>query len=106
MTTRNKLDPTSSSILLAKRLAFLSVLNSPGHLNNPKPTEPCTAATRTQQEPRALQSSPIMGNRENRQVRNGPKTVAYSLPMKTCNGSRHASAPQMKLAAREVPFCR
>jgi len=36
MTTRNKLDPTTSSILLAKRLAFPSNLNSPVNLNNPE----------------------------------------------------------------------
>jgi hypothetical protein len=40
MTTSNELDPTASSILLAKRLAFPSALNSPVNLNNPKPLEP------------------------------------------------------------------
>jgi hypothetical protein len=36
VTTRNNLDPTTSSILLAKRLALPSALNSPINLNNPK----------------------------------------------------------------------
>ena len=36
MTTSNKLDPTTSSILLAKRLAFPPSLNSPVSLNNPE----------------------------------------------------------------------
>jgi hypothetical protein len=36
MTTSNKLDPTTPSILLAKRLAFPSALNSPINLNNPE----------------------------------------------------------------------
>jgi len=35
VTTSNKLDPTTSSILLAKGLAFPSDLNSPIKLHNP-----------------------------------------------------------------------
>ena len=36
MTTSTKLGPTTSSILLAKRLAFPSALNSPVNPNNPE----------------------------------------------------------------------
>jgi hypothetical protein len=36
VTTRDNLDPTTSSIFLAKRLALLPPLNSPINLNNPK----------------------------------------------------------------------
>jgi hypothetical protein len=44
MTTSNKLEPTTSSILLAKRVAFPSALHSPINLSHPKPTTPpCTA---------------------------------------------------------------
>jgi chemotaxis protein histidine kinase CheA len=36
MTTSTKLGPTTSSILLAKRIAFPTALNSPVHPNNPE----------------------------------------------------------------------
>jgi hypothetical protein len=53
MTTSNKLDPTTSSILLAKRLAFPSAPNSPVNLNNPEQSKANYTARPNEQEPGA-----------------------------------------------------
>jgi hypothetical protein len=42
VTTSNKPDPTTSSILLAKRLTFPSALDFPVNLNNPNNPKPTT----------------------------------------------------------------
>jgi hypothetical protein len=61
VTTSNTLDPTTSSILLAKRLAFPSALDFPVNLNNPEQSRTTYAARPNEQEPGAWQGSAILG---------------------------------------------
>jgi hypothetical protein len=71
VTTSNKLDPTTSSILLAKRLAFPSALDFPVNLNNPEQRKANYTARPNEQEPGAWQGSAILGTEKIRQDRNG-----------------------------------
>jgi hypothetical protein len=75
VTTSNKLDPTTSSILLAKCLAFASALNSPVNLNNPEQSKANYTARPNEQEPGAWQGSAILGTEEIRQDRNGQGSI-------------------------------
>jgi hypothetical protein len=64
VTTSNKLDPTTSSILLAKRLAFPSALNSPVNPNNPEQSKANYTARPNEQEPGRMARKRHIGNRE------------------------------------------